>query len=134
MMPAATTAGGTYFAFPDVCKTPAPSGSVPIPYPNTAQVASSTSTVNTVVIENMDTVVEGSKVPSSSGDESGVAGGVVSGENMGEVQPKLYSSKVFFGGKKAVYLTCMSAHNGSSANMPAGAMVTPSQTKVLVGL
>lgn len=132
-MPAATTAGGTYFAFPDVCKTPAPPAPpVPIPYPNTAQVAASTGTVSNVVIENMDTVVEGSKVPNSSGDEAGVAGGVTSGMNMGEVQPKLFSSKVYFGGKKAVYLTCMSAHNGSNANMPAGAMVAPSQTKVLV--
>ena len=37
-------------------------------------------------------------------------------------------------GKKIVYHTAMSAHNGSNANMPAGAHVAPSQVKVLVAV
>jgi len=131
MMPAATTAGGVYFAAPDVCNTPSPAGPVPIPYPNIGQVPASVSTVSTVLIQNMPTVAEGSKVPLSSGDEPGVGGGVVSGVNMGEVQPKLFSSKVFFAGKKAVFLTCMTGQNGSNANA-IGAMVAPSQMAVLV--
>ncbi|MCC6527893.1 MAG: DUF4150 domain-containing protein [Polyangiaceae bacterium] len=134
-MPASTKAGGTAFAMPDVCLTPAPPAPpVPVPYPNTAQVAAATGTVSTVLIENMDTVVQGSKMPQSSGDEAGVNGGVTSGVNMGPVEPKMYSSKVAFAGKKAVFLTSMTAHNGTSANMPAGLIVAPSQTKVLVSM
>jgi hypothetical protein len=133
MMPASSTAAGIYFAMPDVCLTPAPPAPpVPVPYPNTAQLASTSGAVTKVLIENKETVVQGAKVPSSSGDEAGVNGGVASGVNMGPVEPKVFSSKVFFDGKKAVFLTSMAAHNGSSANMPAGAQIVPSQAKVFV--
>lgn len=135
-MPAASKAGGMYVAFPDVCFTPVPPPvvQVPIPYPNLAQIASTTGAVDKVLIENKETVVEGSKVPNSSGDEAGTKGGVVSGKNMDQVQPKTFSSKVFAKGKKVVMLTSLSAHNGSNANMPAGLMAAPSQAKVIVGL
>ena len=133
MMPASSKAAGMYFAMPDVCLTPAPPAPpVPIPYPNIAQLASTSNAVEKVLIENKETVVEGAKVPSSRGDEAGTNGGVVSGQNMGPVEPKLFSSKVFFNGKKAVFLTSTSAHNGSSPNAPAGAQIVPSQAKVLV--
>jgi len=135
IMPAGSKAGGMYFAFPDVCFTPVPPPvvQVPIPYPNLAQLANTDGACEKVLIENKETVVEGSKVPNSSGDEAGTKGGVVSGKNMDQVQPKMFSSTVFAGGKKVVMLTSMSAHNGSSANMPAGAMIAPSQAKVIVG-
>jgi hypothetical protein len=134
MMPASTKAGGVYFGMPDVCKTPAPPAPpIPIPYPNTAQVAGSNGACTKVLVENKETVVEGSKVPNSMGDEAGTAGGVVSGTNMGPVEPKLFSSKVYCGGKKVVFLTSMAAHNGSNANFPAGAQIAPSQAKVFVG-
>jgi hypothetical protein len=97
-------------------------------------VASTNGAVDKVLVENKETVVEGSKVPNSSGDEAGTNGGVTSGVNMGAVEPKSFSSKVFFKGKKAVTLTATTAHNGSNANMPAGAHIVPSQAKVLVGL
>lgn len=133
MLPASTKAGGVYFAMPDVCLTPAPPAPpVPIPYPNTAQVAASNGTISKVLIENKETVAEGSKVPNSSGDEAGTNGGVTSGVNMGPVEPKVFSSKVFAGGKKVVFVTATSAHNGTSANMPAGAQIAPSQAKVFV--
>lgn len=133
MMPASSKASGVYFAIPDVCLTPAPPGPpIPIPYPNTAQLASTSNAVEKVLIENKETVVEGAKVPSSSGDEAGKNGGVVSGVNRGPVAPKTFSSKVFFDGKKAVFLTSQSGHNGSNANMPQGAQIAPSQGKVFV--
>lgn len=134
-LPASSTAGGIYFAFPDVCLTPAPPGPpVPVPYPNTAQVAATTGAVDKVLIELRPTVVEGSKVPNSSGDEAGTNGGVTSGTTMGPVQPKTASSKVFAAGKKVVFVTAVSGHNGTSANAPMGAQIAPSQTKVLVGM
>ena len=37
-----TTSSGMIFAFPDVCKTPSPSGPVPIPYPTTGSTSSTT--------------------------------------------------------------------------------------------
>ena len=60
--------------------------------------------------------------------------GVVSGLNMGEAHFQLYSSKVYAGGKKIVFHTAVTTHNGSSPNMPAGAQLSPSQTKVMVGM
>jgi hypothetical protein len=134
-MPAATKAGGIYFGMPDVCLTPAPPGPpVPVPYPNTAQVAATNGAVETVLIENKETVVEGAKVPNSSGDEAGTNGGVVSGQNMGPVEPKTFSSKVFAKGKKIVFHTATAGHNGTNANLPVGCHVAPSQVKVLVGV
>lgn len=135
LLPATTKAGGVYFAMPDVCLTPAPPGPpVPVPYPNIAQVASTSGAVDKVVIEMKETVVEGSKVPSTSGDEAGTNGGVMSGVNMKEAQPKLFSTKVVAGGKKVVFVTAMTAHNGTSANAPGGMQIAPSQVKVLVGM
>ena len=135
MMPASSTMGGMAMGFPDVCKVPAPPAPpIPVPFPNIAQVAMATGTSTKVMIMNMPAVVQGAKVPMSNGDEAGVAGGVVSGMNMGPVEFKMGSSKVKFEGKAACTLTSMTAHNGSNANFPAGAQIAPSQAKVLVGL
>jgi hypothetical protein len=73
-------------------------------------------------------------VPNSSGDEAGTAGGVVSGVNMNQCQPRQSSQKVIAGGKKMVMLTAVTSHNGSNANMPAGVHTVPSQGKVLIGM
>jgi hypothetical protein len=66
------------------------------------------------------------------GDEPGTLGGVKSNQNMGKV---VYDSesKVKVEGQSVQYLTSKTAHNGMSANMPAGMQVAPSQVKVLVG-
>jgi len=85
-----------------------------------------------VLIENKQTVTISSELPSSKGDEAGSAGGVVSGCNMGKITYKKGSSKVFAKGKKVAHLTSATAHNGSNANVPVGAQVAPSQTKVMV--
>lgn len=133
MLPASTKAGGVCFAMPDVCLTPAPPAPpVPIPYPNIAQVAATNGAITVVLVENKETVAEGAKIPNSSGDEAGTNGGVTSGQNMGPVEAKVFSSKVFFQGKKAVFLTATHGHNGSNANCPVGAQIAPSQMKVLV--
>lgn len=118
---------------PDVCLTPAGPSPVPIPYPNMAQLNSCDGAIDAVLIENKETVVESSKIPSSMGDEAGTQKGVVSGTNRDELAFKLYSSKVYAAGKKMVFHTAMTSHNGSNANFPAGTQVAPSQSKVLVG-
>jgi hypothetical protein len=131
-MPAATKGGGRCVGGPDVCKTPAPTGApLPVPYPNMADVSGSDDTCDKVVIVNKETVVESSSISSSKGDEAGTVGGVKSNVNRDCCKFKKYSSKVYAGGKKVVYHTVTTAHNGSNANA-VGAHAQPSQTKVFV--
>lgn len=136
MFPASTKGGGmaTLTGPLDVCKTPAPPAPVPppMPYPNIAQVSSATGTSDKVKIMNQPAVTTKSEIPSSSGDEAGVAGGLVSGVNMNKVAFKTGSSSVKIEGEKTVHLGSVTGHNGSNANMPAGAQVAPSQTKLKV--
>jgi hypothetical protein len=136
MLPASTKGGGVCSAFPDVCKVPAPPAPLPVPtpFPNIGQVNSANKTCSKVLIENKETVCENSELPRSSGDEAGTLKGMVSFTNMDKVVYKSYSSKVYACGKKVAHVTSMTAHNGSNANMPAGAQVAPSQITVLVGI
>lgn len=134
IFPASTKAGGNCFAMPDVCLTPAPPSPspVPVPYPNTAMLNQAKKTSTKVKIAGKAVVTVKSEISRSMGDEAGVNKGVVSGMNMGKVTFKKGSSKVKIQGQAVVHLTSMSAHNGANANMPAGAQVAPSQTKVKV--
>ena len=134
IFPASTDGGGQCMAFPDVCKTPAPPSPspVPLPYPNVAMLTDAKETSGKVKICNKKTVHKGSEISRSSGDEAGTLGGVVSSKNMGEGKFKKGSSKVQIEGNDAVHLTSMSGQNGTNANIPPGAQVAPSQTKVLV--
>jgi hypothetical protein len=106
---------------------------VPVPFPSMGMLASTDGAVDKVLVENKETVVEGSKIPNSKGDEAGTKGGVVSGVNSKEVTPKVFSAKVYFKGKKAYYHTATSTHNGSNPNLPVGLCSVPSQAKVFVG-
>jgi hypothetical protein len=128
-----TTQGGQCLAMPDVCKTPSPPlPPIPIPYPNMGMCNQATNASVKVMIVNKEVITLKSKIPKSQGDEAGVAGGLVSGMNMGPASFKMGSSKVKIEGQPVVRLTSMTAHNGSNANAPAGTQVAPSQTKVLV--
>ncbi len=131
---AATKGGGMCMAAPDVCKTPAPPipSPIPIPYPNAAQLTMANNTSTKVKIVNMEAVTLKSKIPSSNGDEAGVAGGVVSGMNLGEVKFTMGSTMVKIEGQPAIKASSPSAHNGSNANMPAGMQTVPSQFKVMI--
>jgi Domain of unknown function (DUF4150) len=134
MFPVTTKAGGTCFAFPDVCLVPASGGPpVPTPFPNTGQCSDAQGTVDTVLVENKEVLVETSTLPQSTGDEAGTGGGVVSGTFRGCVKFKTASSKVYAKGKRVVLMGAVTAHNGDNANMPAGQQVAPSQGRVLVG-
>jgi hypothetical protein len=132
LFPGATKGGGECFAFPDVCNTPSPAGPVPVPYPNTGMLNQAAKTARKVLFVNKPVVTLASEIPRSVGDEAGVNGGVVSGTNMDKVLFKKGSSKVFVEGQPCVHLTSVTGHNGANSNMPAGQVVAPSQTKVLV--
>ena len=119
----------------DACKTPTPGGPVPMPYPNIAMCtqADGGSCSDKVKIDGKKTIVKGSKISMSSGDEPGSAGGgVMSNKIKGECEFKMGSSSVKAEGKEICYVGVMTAHNGAQANMPAGAQIAPSQSKVLV--
>ncbi len=132
-LPAASKAGGMCMGIPDVCKVPAPPAPpIPMPFPNMAMLATATKTCAKVQIEFMDVVVETSEMPSSQGDEAGVAGGVVSNTFAQKVVFKLGSTTVKAAGKGLAYQSALTAHNGSNPNMPAGLHTAPSQGKVSV--
>ncbi len=133
IFPASTKGGGTCFAMPDVCLTPAPPAPpVPIPYPNTGMVNQAKKTSTKVKFAGKEVVTKKSEMSRSMGDEAGVNKGVVSGMNMGKVSYKKGSSSVTIQGQQCVHLTSMTGHYGSNANMPAGVQVAPSQTKVII--
>ncbi len=130
-MPAASKKGGKAAGGPDVCKTP-PAPPVPAPYPNMADVGGTDDTIDKVVMENKDTVVQSSVIPNSKGDEPGTLKGLISSTGHDQVKFAKYSSKVYAKGKKIVFHTAPTKHNGSNANAPVGVHAKPSQTKVLV--
>ncbi|WP_205749223.1 DUF4150 domain-containing protein [Desulfopila sp. IMCC35008] len=133
IMPAATKGGGQCFAMPDVCLTPAPPAPpVPTPYPNTGMVNQAKKTATKVKFCGKEAVTKKSEISRSMGDEAGVNKGVMSGMNMGKICYKKGSGKVKAQGQQVCYLGSITGHNGTNANMPVGAQVAPSQTKVLV--
>ena len=137
MMPASTNGGGQC-ATPgptDVCKTPAPPAPfVPLPYPNMAMPtqAKGDTCSKKVKILSKKTLVKGTEIPISTGDEAGTIGGMVSSRFKGPCQYKTGSGRVLVEGKKMVHQCALIAQNGSNANMPAGMQVAPSQSKVTV--
>ena len=132
MLPAGSKGGGTCLGVPDVCNVPAAPSPIPMAFPNQAMLANASQTSAKVLFENKDAVVEMSEIPNSSGDESGSAGGLISGTFAQKVVFRKGSSKVMAEGKPVVFLTTMTAHNGANANVPVGLHDSPSQAKVLV--
>jgi len=104
--------GGMSTVFPDVCKTPAPPAPpVPIPYPNVGQSSDTTGGPSTVTTDGQMPMVKGAKYMKSSGDEAGVAGGVMSGVNLGECEFMMYSFDVKFEGNNVCRLGDPLFHN-----------------------
>jgi len=79
MFPA--TRKGGIFGFPDVCKIPAKSPPIPVPYPTMSQTGTMAKTVKIGITSKLSGLKGG--VKKSGGDEAGVQGGVASGMIMG---------------------------------------------------
>ncbi|CAM2189234.1 DUF4150 domain-containing protein [Paraburkholderia sacchari] len=127
---AVTKAGGQCMAAPDVCKTPAPPAPpVPMPYPNIGMPPMGNPATTTVLIAGMPALNKSSEIPMTSGDEAGVAGGVVSSKVMGKVQFANGSMTVKLEGSPAVRLSDPTQHNGGNI---VGAVLAPSQSVVMV--
>ena len=124
------TMTGICFAFPDVLKTPTPGGDVPIPYPNIAQLSSATGTSSDVKAGGKEVILEDSEIPSSSGGEPGVSGGVKdSGKYLGPCTFPGHSSTVKANGKGIVRQFDQTDQNGTNAT----GMVMVGNPTVLVG-
>ncbi|MGD9749807.1 MAG: PAAR-like domain-containing protein [Acidimicrobiia bacterium] len=67
-------ADGICFAFPDILKTPSPSGSTPVPYPNIAQLADAKRKARNVNAGGKAVITQDSEIPKSSGGEAGTGG------------------------------------------------------------
>lgn len=93
---------GIAVAFPDVCKTPSPAGPIPVPYPNVSKSADLSKGTKTIQIEGAAIMIRGSEFSTSTGDEPGSLGGVISGKTKGKAVPISYSFDVKFEGKLVV--------------------------------
>ena len=136
MFPASTKGGGTVFAFPDVCKVPAPPAPpIPTPFPNTGQCADASggSCTQKVKICNKAVLHVNSVISSTHGDEAGVLKGLISSTDADQAAYKQGSSSVEVEGNNIVTMLKPTGHNGSNANAPGGAQIAPSQTTVLIG-
>lgn len=124
-----TIGGGSTMAMPDVCKTPAPPAPpIPTPYPNTAELMMAVPMVPNVLVGGSPSINKASKIPLSNGDTAGLAGGVVSGSFMQEVEVIMGSMIVSIGGKPAVRNgDPVKANKGNAI----GSIIAPSQTIVM---
>jgi hypothetical protein len=130
-MYAATIQAGDIICYLDTCKTPAPPAPpIPIPYVNIAMTMMAMPTVTQVLVCGCPTLNLGSKISISSGDEPGVAGGLISGSFIGECQFTAGSSKVTLKGKPAVRMLDPTKSNKGNCF---GSMTTPSQVLVTFG-
>lgn len=103
--------GGLSIVFPDVCKTPSPGGPVPIPYPNIGTSNDTSKGPKSVKTDKKMPMVKGAQYSRSSGDEAGVAKGVVSNDQMGVCEYMMYSFDVKFEGKNVCRMGDPLFHN-----------------------
>lgn len=115
--------GQTIASAPDVCKTPSPSGPVPMPYPNIAMSANLVMGTMTVTADGQPVATKDSMFFPSTGDEPGVAGGVVSGIFKGAAKFTNYSMDVKCEGKNAGRLGDPMTMNGNAPNTASVAVI-----------
>ena len=108
--------GGMSIVFPDVCKTPSPSGGtpVPLPYPNIGKSSDTFNGPKTVTVDGQMPMTKGAQYIVSSGDEPGTAGGVVSAKFMSECEFMNYSFDVKFEGRNVCRLGDALFHNSKN--------------------
>ncbi|MBS8228284.1 PAAR-like domain-containing protein [Vannielia litorea] len=117
--------GTLVIAFPDVCKTPAPAGPVPIPYPNIGAVKSGAGKKVKVEQALHQAGFKGIHV-TSVGDEAGSAKGVVGAKAMTGGSFGLYSFDVKAEGKPVLRGHELMHVTQQSSHVP---HMVPSQTK-----
>ncbi len=122
---------GVATAFPDVCKTPSPAGPIPIPYPNIAMSSDAAQGAKTVKTDGNPVMIKSSNFSTSTGDEAGSAGGVVSSCTKGKAEFVLYSFDVKIDGENTPRLGDIMVQNkGGGPNTPPFPEVQPPQVVV----
>ncbi|MBK6513147.1 MAG: DUF4150 domain-containing protein [Polyangiaceae bacterium] len=128
MMPASTRGIGMALGFPDVCNTPIPVGTAPIPYPNIADHSCASNTVMNIRINMLDALNQLSEVSMTSGDEAGSAHPTIKGAQ----RYTLGMINIRFNMMPAITLASLTNHN--QMNCPIGAVLVPSAPNVLLNL
>jgi Domain of unknown function (DUF4150) len=106
---------GMSTVFPDVCKTPTPSGAiVPVPYPNIGKSSDTAMGPLTVTVDGQMPMTKGAVYIVSSGDEPGTAGGVLSQRFKAECEFMLYSFDIKFEGRNVCRLGDPLFHNAKN--------------------
>jgi len=103
-------------AAPDVCKVPTPAGPVPTPFVNSAQDSMLTKGSKSVTINGYPVALTDSELSTSSGDEPGTAGGLISSKFKGKLACGSGSVDVKIEGKGVVRYLDVTLHNGNSFN------------------
>lgn len=105
---------GIASAFPDVCETPTPPR-LPIPYTNVAHLDQADSVTDKSGKEllvgplRFHVLLEKAKIDSSTGDETGIFGGIVCGDTGGECRVIQSSKSVLYGPEKKGIVRFMDA-------------------------
>ena len=107
--------GGKVICFPDVCKTPSPGGPIPIPYPNIGMSSDTAKGTKKVKNQGNPVMVKGSNYSTSTGDEAGSAGGVISSKTKGKCEFILFSFDVKFEGKNVSRMGDLMKQNDGNA-------------------
>ena len=89
MLPASNRGVGGNVCGPDVCNTPTPPTTTPIPYPNVAMNAQATPFSTIVRVSYVNALNMGSSIPMSSGDEPGVDAALLRAEASEELHKEL---------------------------------------------
>lgn len=103
-------------AAPDACKVPTPGGPVPTPFVNSAQDSMLTKGSKSVTIDGNPVALTDSELSTSSGDEPGTAGGLISSKFKGKMAWGSGSVDVKVEGKGVVRFLDVTLHNGNSFN------------------
>ena len=120
------SSNGTSPCFPDTCKMSTPAGPVPVPLPNIAMSSDTAKETKQVKVEDKGVCVQDSNFSTSSGDEAGSIGGVVSSKTKGKAEFVNYSFDVKIEGKNVCRLGDMMVQNkGGSPNTPPMPEVQP---------
>jgi hypothetical protein len=110
-------AGNTHVsAAPDVCKVPTPAGPVPTPFINSAQDSMLSKGSKKTTIEGNPVALTSSELSTSSGDEPGTAGGLISSKFKGKMTWGSGSTDVKVEGKGVVRFLDPTLHNGNTFN------------------
>ncbi|BET96738.1 MULTISPECIES: DUF4150 domain-containing protein [Xenorhabdus] len=123
-----TQGGGMDIAVPDVCLTPMFTP-VPVPYPNMAQGTTGISNATNILFMGCPAHNLATTIPMTTGDNSGVNGGVAAGTVMGNARHVMGANSVLIKGSPATRISSSTMQNSTNAM---GSRIVPSQTKVLI--